>query len=146
MTNKLDELLADFGPYQLVIRPSGGEYKGVLWRTGGPSAATQLLTVTVTLDEAKALIERKFYDERIKQAGVPSHEDAQAYSRAFSDPWLKLTANQHRLLQVQYHDAWPNHDDYRSSCCCWVDFPQFSESLVRSCRVRAFRRGASTHR
>jgi hypothetical protein len=95
-----NELIADFGPYQLVIRPSGEEYGAVLWRTCTGAPAEKLMSASgPTLDKAKAAVERQFYEEMLKRATTP---DAATYARAFSFLWPKLTHNQREMIQAQY--------------------------------------------
>lgn len=95
-----NELIADFGPYQLVVRHFGAEYVAVLWRTGGKGPAQRLLSASApTLEEAKEALEQKFYEERVKHSSVA---DDQACARAFSYLWSGFTERQRQLLQAQY--------------------------------------------
>lgn len=100
MNSRNDELIADFGPYQLVIRKSGAEYVADLWRTKAGEPAQRLMTASGrTLEEAKAALEEKYYETMVKRAVTA---DAAMYARAFSFLWPKLTHNQREMLRAQY--------------------------------------------
>jgi hypothetical protein len=94
------ELMADFGPYQLVIRPSRGEYVAVLWKTSDGMPAEKLMMASgPTLDEAKSAVERQFYEVMLKRSATA---DAATYARAFAFLWPKLTHNQREMIRAQY--------------------------------------------
>lgn len=102
MTNP-DELLADFGPYKLVVRPASGGYVAVLWRESNGERARRLLECWAdSLDGAKAEVERLFYQQRLKET-LELGAAEEPYARAWSYLWPKLTDNQRAMIDAQYH-------------------------------------------
>jgi hypothetical protein len=95
-----DELVADFGPYQLVVREFEAEYVAVLWKTVPGEPATRLLTARgPTLEAAKAALEAQYYETMLKRSATAT---AATYARAFSFLWPKLTEKQREMIQAQF--------------------------------------------
>ena len=95
------EINERFGPYELVARLYRGTHHGVLWRAG-----QKIIEVTATTNAgAKDLIEKQFYELRLKQAG--ERDDAtpgeQEFLKALSYIWPHLNPSQQRMLTAQYH-------------------------------------------
>jgi hypothetical protein len=99
MKTDSDELVADFGPYELVIRKNGDEYVAVLWRTVTGEPARRVMTASgPSLNAAKSALEAQYYKAMVQKT---STADPATYARAFAYLWPKLTEKQRAMIQAQ---------------------------------------------
>lgn len=102
MTNESSdpEFNEKLGPYELVARFFRGAHRGVLLRNG-----EKLIEVTAASNaEAKAMIEKQFYEARIAQAGEQgeSAPGEQETMKALAYIWPHLNLGQQAMLKAQY--------------------------------------------
>lgn len=95
-----EDIVEQFGPYDLVIRDRDGKHRGVLWRGG-----EQLVAVTAESNAAaKAMLESRYYEMRYEQVaarGALDHDD-QTIASALAYVWPHLNEGQKTMLLTQY--------------------------------------------
>lgn len=100
------EVLEKFGPYKLVARFEKGVHWGILWREEPGKVAVRLVEVTAASNtEAKALIERRFYETSLLQRGADvdrALNDAEVV-KAWMYIWPHLNEGQKKMILAQFH-------------------------------------------
>lgn len=101
-----EEILEKFGPYELVARFTQGEHYGILWRQDAGKPAIRLISLTATSNqEAKALVEKQFYDMCLalrdaKGNRIPTEAEV---VKAWMYIWPHLNVGQKKMIQAQFH-------------------------------------------
>lgn len=100
------DILEKFGPYELVARLIKGQHHGILWREEAGRHAIKLIALTAASNlEAKALVERQFYEMCLARRDadgnrIPTEEEI---VRAWMYIWPHLNDGQKKMIQAQFH-------------------------------------------
>lgn len=96
-----------YGPYRLVARGIDGQHHGVLWRREAGKPAQRLIEVdAASNEEAKALLESAFYDQRLATLGADAKLDTPSdhtLVQAWLYVWPHLITPQRLMLQAQFN-------------------------------------------